>query len=157
RRAIDGARARGNRSGNRRLVGAGGRMTAYRAGAEPAVKAESGKNAPSGHSRAAEKLRAFHQEDAINKAYDVRLVGPLLPFLRPHARFFAISLGAVALLAAVNLTRPLLMGDVVNQAAAKSTHGLFVDGALLSLFIVLQQLLIFGQTYAMQVGGAKAM
>jgi ATP-binding cassette subfamily B protein len=49
------------------------------------------------------------------------------------------------------------MGDVVNQAAAKSSRGLFVDGMLLALFIVLQQFLIFGQTYAMQVGGAKAM
>jgi ATP-binding cassette subfamily B protein len=67
------------------------------------------------------------------------------------------SLFALVLLTAINLVRPLVMGDVVRRAAARDAHGLMVDGILLSSLMVVLQLFTLVQTYAMQVAGARAM
>ncbi|HLK40749.1 MAG TPA: ABC transporter ATP-binding protein, partial [Polyangiaceae bacterium] len=77
-----------------------------------------------GRSRAEKALRSFHEEGAIGKAYDARLLRRLWPYVRPHARFLSISLATLLLVAMVNLARPLLMGDVVRQASAKDPNGL---------------------------------
>ncbi len=107
--------------------------------------------------RAAERLRAFHEEDAISRTYDANLIGRLWPFVRPHTKFVVISLITLVHLAAFNLARPLLMGDVVTQAAAHDSSKLLRDGILLSLLVVVMQLLTFVQMYAMQIAGARAM
>src|SRR5262249_40488285 len=103
--------------------------------------------------RDARTLRAFHEEDAVGKAYDARLVRRLWPFVRPHARFIAISLFALVTMTGLNLVRPLLMGDVVKQAGASDARALFRDGALLTLLVVVTQAISFGQIYSMQIAG----
>jgi ATP-binding cassette subfamily B protein len=108
-------------------------------------------------SRAAAKLRAFHEEEAIGRSYDLGLVKRLWPFLRPHSVFVVLSLVALALLAATNLVRPLVMADLVHRADTRESDLLFRDGIVLSALIVVLQLLTFAQTYMMQVGGARAM
>lgn len=108
-------------------------------------------------SRSEEKLRAFHEEDAIGKAYDARLARKLWPFVVPHARLLWISLGILLVLSAVALLRPLVMGDVIRQADARNEGLLFRDGLLLTGLVVLMQVLTFAQVYAMQVVGARAM
>ena len=62
-----------------------------------------------GATRAEEKLRAFHEESAMGKAYDTRLILRLWPFVRPHSKFLVASLAMLAVLTAINLVRPLLM------------------------------------------------
>ncbi len=107
--------------------------------------------------RSEQTLKKFHEEGAIGKAYDGRLLRRLWPFVKPHARYIVLSLGTLAFVSAVNLVRPLLMGDVVRQADLRNSHRLLVDGAGLALLLVVVQALTFVQMYAMQVAGARAM
>jgi ATP-binding cassette subfamily B protein len=107
--------------------------------------------------RAERALRTFHEEGAIGKAYDTRLLARLWPFVQPHARFIFISLATLVVIAGINLVRPLLMGDVVRQAGARNAERLMRDGAGLALILVVTQALTFVQMYAMQVAGARAM
>ncbi len=102
-------------------------------------------------------LRAFHDEGAIAGVRDARLLVRLWPFVRPHVGLVVASLFALALITAINLVRPLVMGDVVRRAAARDAHALMVDGIALSSLMVVLQLLTLVQTYAMQVAGARAM
>ena len=63
------------------------------------------------------KLKAFHEESGLGRAYDLRLVRRLWPFVTPHWVWVAVSLGTLLLISALNLARPLLMGEVVRRAA----------------------------------------
>jgi len=126
-------------------------VTAYRRSAEKA-----GVPAPR-VSRAEEKLRAFHEEGAIGKAYDTRLVRRLWPYVRPHGRYVVFSLVTLVVMAGVNLCRPILMGDVVRSATEGDSHGLMRDGIGLALLLVVLQSMTFAQMYMMQLAGASAM
>jgi ATP-binding cassette subfamily B multidrug efflux pump len=108
-------------------------------------------------SRAEEKLRAFHEESAIGKAYDARLLKRLWPYVKPHRRFVVGSLTTLALIAGVNLARPLVMGDIVRQASAARPDLLLRDGVILGVLVLALQLMTFAQMYAMQIAGARAM
>jgi ATP-binding cassette subfamily B protein len=107
--------------------------------------------------RAQDKLRAFHEETAMGKAYDTRLLRRLWPFLKPHAKFVVASLALLVVITALGLARPLVMGDVVKQAEAKSAAGLMRDGAILAGLLVVFQVLSFVQSYIMQIAGARSM
>ncbi|MEO6417873.1 MAG: ABC transporter transmembrane domain-containing protein, partial [Polyangiaceae bacterium] len=112
---------------------------------------------PKTKTRAEEKLRAFHEEDAIGKAYDARLIQRLWPFVKPHVKYLFWSLIALVGLTALNLLQPLLMGDVVRQADLRDAHALLRDGVGLSLVLLVSQSLNFLQVYTMQLTGARAM
>ena len=116
-------------------------------------------NKPSGHSddRAKAKLRAFHEEDALGKAYDTRLMMRLWPFVKPHGRWVVASLAMLLVMASMNLVRPLVMGDVIRQADHGDGHKLLRDGLVLSGLLVVVQTLSFLQQYMMQLAGARAM
>jgi ATP-binding cassette subfamily B protein len=107
--------------------------------------------------RAEATLRSFHEEGAMGKAYDGRLVRRLWPFVRPHSGFIALSLATLVVMAGINLARPLIMGDAVAQASVRDRDGLFRDGLELALLLVLLQSLTFVQMYTMQLAGARAM
>jgi ATP-binding cassette subfamily B multidrug efflux pump len=108
-------------------------------------------------SRAEEKLRAFHEEGAIGKAYDVRLVRRLWPYVKPHGRYVVFSLVTLIVMAGVNLCRPILMGDVVRSATEKDSSSLMRDGLGLAALLVVLQSMTFAQMYMMQMAGARAM
>ncbi len=110
-----------------------------------------------GPSRAEERLRAFHEEGAIGKAYDARLMRRLWPYVRPHAKFVVVSLTTLVLIASVNLTRPIVMGDIVKQAGDGRSDLLLRDGVALGLLVVVLQAMTFAQMYTMQIAGARAM
>jgi ATP-binding cassette subfamily B multidrug efflux pump len=107
--------------------------------------------------RAERALSTFHEEAAMGKAYDGRLLRRLWPFVRPHTLYLVVSLATLVVISAIGLVRPLLMGDVVRQADARDPHRLLRDGVGLALLLVVSQLLTFVQMYAMQVAGARAM
>jgi ATP-binding cassette subfamily B protein len=115
--------------------------------------------AATGHNqaRAKEKLRAFHEEDALGKAYDTRLMRRLWPFVKPHARWLFLSLATLLFVAIVNIVRPLLMADVVRQADRGNGHAMTRDVLVFTLLIVLVQSMNFAQMYTMQIAGARAM
>src|SRR5580692_2460441 len=108
-------------------------------------------------SRAEQKLRAFHEEGAIGKAYDGRLARRLLPYVLPHAKYVVLSLSTLALMAGVNLFRPIVMGDVVKQAAAARGDLLLRDGVALGVLLIILQSMMFAQMYMMQLAGARSM
>jgi ATP-binding cassette subfamily B multidrug efflux pump len=112
---------------------------------------------PLAQSGAEDKLRAFHEEDAIIKSYDLLLLKRLLPFVRPHLRYLVISFGALLLMAGFGLLRPLVMGRAVAHASERQAAALFNDGLLLTGLIVVGQLISFAQMYAMQMCGAYSM
>jgi ATP-binding cassette, subfamily B, multidrug efflux pump len=103
------------------------------------------------------KGAAFHEETALGKAYDTKLVKRLFPFVKPHAVYVFISLALLLVLAAVNIAKPRLMGSVVAHAELKDSDGLLRTGLFLSGVIVAQQSVSFLQTYLMQIAGARAM
>jgi ATP-binding cassette subfamily B protein len=109
--------------------------------------------AATGHNqnRAKEKLRAFHEEDALGKAYDSRLMKRLWPFVKPHARWLYVSL------AVANIVRPLVMADVVRQADHGDGHRMFRDVLVFTGLVVAVQSMNFAQMYTMQIAGARAM
>ncbi|HXX66529.1 MAG TPA: ABC transporter ATP-binding protein [Polyangiaceae bacterium] len=107
--------------------------------------------------RAGSALRAFHEEGAIGKAYDARLLRRLWPWVRPHVSFIVVSLTTLLIIAVINLLRPLLLGDVVRQAGARDSTRLWRDGSGLALILVVTQALTYVQMYTMQVAGARAM
>lgn len=108
-------------------------------------------------SRAEQKLRAFHDEDALKKSYDFQLLQRLWPFIRPHLRHVAVSLLALFFLAGLNLLRPQVMGMAISHAGAKQAGLLVRDGALLAGLVLLSQLLVFAQMYTMQLAGSLSM
>jgi ATP-binding cassette subfamily B multidrug efflux pump len=108
-------------------------------------------------SRAEMKLRAFHEEGAIGKAYDWRLVKRLWPYVRPHGRYVMLSLVTLVVMAGVNLFRPILMGDVVRAATDGDPSRLMRDGLGLAGLLIVLQSMTFAQMYMMQLAGASAM
>lgn len=104
-----------------------------------------------------ERLRAFHEESTLGKAYDANLLKRLWPFVRPHARHLLVSIGVLFVVAGLNLARPIVMGAVVRHAAGHDRDGLFRDGLVLTGLVVSAQLLGFVQLYQMQIAGARAM
>ncbi|HEY1960137.1 MAG TPA: ABC transporter ATP-binding protein [Polyangiaceae bacterium] len=104
-----------------------------------------------------ERLRAFHEEGSLGKAYDSTLLRRLWPFVKPHARHLVVSLCVLFVVAGLNLARPLFMGAIVRHAANHDRHGLFRDGLILTGLVVTAQILGFVQLYQMQLAGARAM
>jgi ATP-binding cassette subfamily B protein len=108
-------------------------------------------------SRAQQALKKFHEESAMGKAYDVRLLRRLWPYVRPHGRYLVLSLGTLVVITAINLVRPLVMGDAMAQAEAHDTRAVLRDGVGLAALLFVAQALTFVQMYAMQIAGARAM
>ena len=108
-------------------------------------------------SRAREKLKAFHEEDALGKAYDTRLLKRLWPFVKPHAKFIYWALGLQVVLTAALLCRPLLMGNLVERASAKDGDGMRANALMLVALLVVHQIVNFAQQYSQQIAGARAM
>ncbi len=107
--------------------------------------------------RAKEKLKAFHEEDALGKAMDARLMRRVWPFVKPHSKWLTLSLATLVIVALINIVRPLVMADVVRQADRKDGHAMIRDVIVFTLLLVLVQSLNFAQMYAMQIAGARAM
>jgi ATP-binding cassette, subfamily B, multidrug efflux pump len=102
-------------------------------------------------------LRDFHEEERLGKTYDTKLLARLWPFLRPHQRFLWTSLVIILMVAALNLSRPLVMGQLIQAAQDARPQSLMRHGIILSLLILGMQLLTFVQAYTMQIAGARTM
>ena len=109
-------------------------------------------------SRAVQALKDFHEEGALGKAYDSRLMKRLWPFIRPYRKLFWISLGITLLTACGALVRPLIMMRTIDDGVLRGDGGVLLRGGLLLVAIVLvEQDLLFVQIYSIQIVGASAM
>ena len=124
--------------------------------AEPTTRASGSPrhSVPGQAGRGEKALRTFHEEAAIGKAYDARLLARLWPFVRPHAKFIALSLATLVVISAINLVQPLLMGSIVD---AESAADIVRIGVELTGLLIVSQALSFLQMYTMQIAGARAM
>jgi ATP-binding cassette subfamily B multidrug efflux pump len=103
-------------------------------------------------------LRAFHEEGALGKAYDGRLLRRLWPFVRPYQAWLWLSIGLGLLMAALSLVRPYLMRVTIDKGAiAKDPKVLLWGGAAFAGVIILEQILNFVQVYTVQISGARAL
>jgi ATP-binding cassette subfamily B protein len=108
--------------------------------------------------RTEDLLRAFHEESALGKAYDMRLIKRLLPYVLPHKRLLFVTFGSVILTAIGSLARPLVMLHTIDKGVLTGDGGVLLRGGLtLAAIIVVEQLLNYAQIYAMQILGARAM
>ena len=59
-------------------------------------------------------MSELHEEEAIGKVYDSRLIKRLWPFVRPHGSWVVLSLVLIPLRALLEVTPPLLIGAALN-------------------------------------------
>jgi ATP-binding cassette subfamily B protein len=113
--------------------------------------------AESNTERTEEVLKAFHEETALGKAYDGRLVRKLLPFFAPHKKLAVVSLGAITVTAAGAILRPLVMLETIDKGvmAGKPTILLY-GGLIVAAIVIVEQLLNYVGIYSMQILGARA-
>lgn len=102
-------------------------------------------------------LRDFHEEERLERTYDMQLLRRLWPFMRPHARYLYASMAMILLASAVSLTRPLVMGKLLSSAQSADPDTLMKYGILLAVIVIGTELIAFVQTYTMQIVGARAM
>ncbi len=115
---------------------------------------------PRAASRSEQALRAFHEEDEIRKTYDARLALKLWPFVRPQGLLLAVFAVATCVLAALTVSRPLVMRRGLDAAIAGGPNAgadFFNAGLTLFGLVALEQAFIFAQTLSMQAAGARAM
>jgi ATP-binding cassette subfamily B protein len=111
-----------------------------------------------GASRTEQILTRFHEEASLGQGYDARLLARLWPFLRPHRGLVLWSLVVGVLVAMSQVARPLVVKHAVDAGALQRDAQTLTQGGLLFAILVLVEAgLVFAQTYAVQVGGARAM
>src|SRR5271156_7222048 len=114
-----------------------------------------------------------HDDDVVGKAYDSRLMGRLMTYLRPYKLQAAISLTAILLKAGSDVLGPYLTKVAVDRymTAKPSPHpaaltrwlspnatvGITQIASIYLGSLVLSYLLEFVQTYLMQWTGQKVM
>lgn len=108
--------------------------------------------------RGAKALKAFHEEGEVEKQIDLELLTRLWPFAKPDARYLLVSLGALLVLAALGLARPVLLQRGLDATSTATDHdGLFRAAIALLSVMLIEQVLIFVQAISMQLVGARAM
>ena len=108
--------------------------------------------------RAEAALSRFHEESRLEQSYDVKNLGRLWPFVKPHARHLVLSILLLLVSSALAMARPLIMRrafDGFDSANAQAT--LTQSGLILGAVLLMEQLIAFPQMYFMQLAGARAM
>ena len=123
---------------------------------QASAKAE---NPPSAKPKArVDALKAFHEEAEIEKAYDLRLLLRLWPFIRPHAAHLWLSLGLLVFTAITALVRPVLMKQAIDAGSiARDREALYAAAVSIAALVAFEQAATFFQIYSMQTVGARAM
>lgn len=113
---------------------------------------------PKAATRAEKALRKFHDEDAIQKNVDWRLLKGLAPFVAPYRAHLVGSLALLFVGAAISLWRPLLMRSLFDRLdAPDALDEVTRVGIILVVLLVVEQFAAFPQMLLMQIAGAKSM
>jgi ATP-binding cassette subfamily B protein len=117
-----------------------------------------GKRREGARTRAEDALSRFHEEGQLEQAYDAKNLLRLWPFVKPHARHLAASVGLLLAGAALAMARPLVMREALDAfGAADGGATLTRAGIKLGVIMLLEQSISFPQMYFMQLAGARAM
>lgn len=100
----------------------------------------------------------LHEEDALSKTYDARLMRRLLRYLRPYKALVAASLALLVIEGALQLAGPILTQRVIDDALPKHDAGeiLRLTG-FFALTLVAQFLCSFGEAMLTALLGQKVM
>ncbi len=108
--------------------------------------------------RAEAALSRFHEESRLEQSYDVKNLGRLWPFVKPHSRHLVLSIALLLVSSGFAMVRPLIMRrafDGFDTESAQAT--LTQSGLILGAVLLMEQLIAFPQMYFMQLAGARAM
>jgi ATP-binding cassette, subfamily B, multidrug efflux pump len=97
---------------------------------------------------AATDIEPLHEEDALGKAYDARLMRRLLRYLQPHRWKVAVSVLILLVIASLELVGPYLTMVALDQAIPDGDLGLL---GTLALAYLAALLLTFGLEYGQEV------
>lgn len=110
------------------------------------------------NTRAERALAKFHDEDALERVYDLALLARLFPYLRRNRRLLFGSLWLLVLMSCLGLVRPLIMRAALEGFQQPGGAQRIVRyGFGLAFAILFEQLLAFPQMYWMQTAGARSM
>jgi ATP-binding cassette subfamily B protein len=116
---------------------------------------------PSGERRAKtaeDALRKFHEEEDLERVYDLRMLLRLWPLVRPHRRFIYGSVVLLLVMAVFGLARPLIMKAALEGFRQPGgAERLTRYGFMLAGVIAVEQALSFPQLYWIQLAGARGM
>jgi ATP-binding cassette subfamily B multidrug efflux pump len=113
---------------------------------------------PREESRAERALAKFHDEEELQRVYDLRLTVRLLPYIRPHRRLLGASLLLLVVMSCLGLVRPLIMRAALQGFQEPGGQARIIHyGFALAGAILFEQLLAFPQMVWMQTAGARAM
>ena len=108
--------------------------------------------------RAEAALSRFHEESKLEQSYDVKNLGRIWPFVKPHARHLALSIGLLLMSSGLAMVRPLLMRAAFEGFDGADPQGTLTRcGLILGAVLLSEQLIAFPQMYFMQLAGARAM
>ena len=100
---------------------------------------------------------AFHEETALGKAYDGRLVRRFLPFLAPHARLFVGALVLLVPIAGLSVAQPVLLKRAVDHGFLPGGgHALAVIALAFAVVLLLEAASRVGHAYLLALGGQRA-
>ena len=101
---------------------------------------------------------SFHEPEVLGKAYDARLMGRLLGYLRPHRRAVGVALAAISAGSVLQLAQPWLTKVAIDDhIALGELDGL--DRIAMAFLLVLAGsfVLEYVQTWTMQMMGQRIM
>lgn len=100
--------------------------------------------------------RDHHDEEALGRAYDARLIRRILPYVRPHRRLLGLSMLFLLLISAAQLSQPYILKLVIDGPLATGDLGALPALTLLyALSALLEFAFRFGQMFSMELTGQR--
>ncbi|MFO0607782.1 MAG: ABC transporter ATP-binding protein [Polyangiales bacterium] len=125
--------------------------TAYREKSPPAAPAKKAKTG-------AEAERAFHEEEALGKAYDARLLRKLWPYLRPYAWAVVVAILLMPAASTLQVWQPRVMKRIVDDGIGRGDLNAVHAGAASLAGLMLGEYVVrFALGYLLQVAGQRTM
>ena len=101
---------------------------------------------------------SVHEEEALGKAYDGRLMRRLIGYLRPYRLQVALAIAAIIGHSIIELAPPYLTKVVIDRyIPARDVAGVGLIAALYFVALLASFALEFAQTWTMQMIGQKIM
>jgi len=113
---------------------------------------------PAPRGSAAEAERAFHEEDALGKTYDARLLRRLRPFVRTYRWQLMLAMGLLPIGSELLVAQPRTMRAIIDDGVGRGDVGAVHRGSVvLAALIVAEFGVRFVSGYLLQVVGQRSM
>ncbi len=107
---------------------------------------------------AAQAERDFHEEAALGKTYDRRLLARLWPFVRPYGAALTVALVLLPVSSELLVAQPRTMRAIIDDGVGRGdTAAVHRGAATLAVLIVAEFLVRFVSGYLLQLVGQRSM